>query len=240
MKILLVGSEGFIGKHVFWRLRSLGFEVVCWDKKIGRSIINQEVPVVDIIIHLAANLFDHFNDNYLSTRYILNQSDRFKKIIFTSSAAVYGDKINAKEEDVQVPFGEYGETKWREENAIIESGKDYSILRLGNVYGCGTDHGVFNYFIHGGKNINGDGEQVRDFVHVDDVVVVILRAVLSSRWNGVFNIGTQVGTSINKLFSIINPNEDPIYLGAKNEIRYSSLNIDKARKNGYEPRYLRS
>jgi UDP-glucose 4-epimerase len=91
------------------------------------------------------------------------------------------------------------------------SGLPHTILRLANVFGprqrAGNEGGVVSIFIEralAGQpvNIYGDGQQVRDFVYVDDVVRAARAAATGCR-PGLWNIGTGVGTSVNQLVAAI-------------------------------------
>jgi len=71
-----------------------------------------------------------------------------------------------------------------------------TILRLFNVYGPGGNGIKDN--LKEGMEIHGDGEQVRDFVHVDKVVKEIIKAA-KERKKITKEVGTGIGTSINEL-----------------------------------------
>src|SRR5262249_56004016 len=85
------------------------------------------------------------------------------------------------------------------------------IFRYGNVYGPWQDGtgeaGVVAIFSeamlgHRPLKINGDGEQTRDYVYVGDLVEAAARAARSDR-SGVWNLGTGVETSVNRLFGLL-------------------------------------
>jgi len=99
------------------------------------------------------------------------------KLIFASSSSVL---------DPQSP---YAWSKLWGEQLIRDSGVDHAILRLGNVYGEGdTKSAIYHFLTDDEITINGDGRQVRSFIHVDDVVAAIQKA-LEDDWCGTFNIG---------------------------------------------------
>jgi len=237
-KILVTGSSGFIGSHVLHKLKMLGFDAKGVDKKNGYDIQKLFHAHSNVVIHCAANLFDNFDENIRSTKklvYMLPDA----QFIFTSSAAVYGNTHGAREDDQLKPYGEYGYSKVVEEAIIRTLIPKHTILRLGNVYGYGTDHGIVHKMLNGCNELNNNGESVRDFVHVDDVVNVILRSVLEpQKWQGTYNVATGVGTTIKELFYSLHPENNYINSGFKEEIRESILNINKARKNGYDPKHI--
>ena len=116
---------------------------------------------------------------------------RVRRIVFFSSGgAVYGDTaVRADETTLPAPLSPYGVHKLAAEGYVALSGLSYAILRPANVYGprqrAGTDGGVIATFVDRLARgeplvINGDGEQVRDFVFVADVAAAV-RSALS--WN---------------------------------------------------------
>ena len=84
-------------------------------------------------------------------------------------------------------------------------------LRYFNVYGIGQTGsyaGVITKFINRLKEnknliINGDGEQIRDFIFVDDIAIANIKAMKSNVKEGFFNIGTNIGTNINDLANML-------------------------------------
>jgi UDP-glucose 4-epimerase len=139
------------------------------------------------------------------------------KVVFASSAAIYGD---AALRDLPVKEGraEHAATPRGVAKAVVGDylgvyrdrySLEFSALVLANVYGPGHDPrrraGVVGAFakqlVDGGRcTIDGDGNQTRDFVFVDDVVDGLARA--AERGGGLLiNIGTGTETSINDLYS---------------------------------------
>ncbi len=126
---------------------------------------------------------------------------------------VPGDPV--KEDAPAFPDSPYGISK-----KIVEdyfryyrqvAGVDYVILALGNVYGPRQDpHGeagvvaIFSSQMLEGHRpvINGDGEQARDYVFVDDIVDAFARA--GEIGGGVrLNVGTGIPTTVNELYGLI-------------------------------------
>lgn len=219
MRILVTGSEGFIGKNLVARLEQDGHEVIKYDKKIDRPTESYwiEKEPFDICYHLAcmnqteASKFPEENVevNTLDTRKMALEAAAIgAKFVYTSTASVYG---NAKSVPTPVsadlnPLTDYAVAKLAGEYFVKNSGADCVIYRLSNVYGphqtldnpyCG----VIGRFIEqalAGKplTIIGDGTQTRDFTFVDDVVDVLLN--LENR-KGVFNVSHGVETPVIKV-----------------------------------------
>ncbi len=193
-------------------------------QKLQKSCID-----FDLIIHLAAktDVADSVihpeitNEvNVTGTENIMKCciENKIKKIIFASSAAVYDEsKIPVNENAKTNPSSPYGKSKLAAEQNIKKISKEFNInavsLRMFNVYGKGQNEkyaGVISKFI---KNIlqsepiqiNGDGEQTRDFVSIFDVVVAFECAIknIKGKKGDVYNIGTGCSISVNELAKIV-------------------------------------
>jgi UDP-glucose 4-epimerase len=139
-----------------------------------------------------------------------------QRFVYASSGgAIYGEPayLPCDEKHPLNPLSSYGVSKQTVESYLFVYGQTYGlryvILRYPNVYGPRQDPfgegGVVAIFasrmLRGQEVvINGSGEQVRDFVHVQDVVSANLLA--QEALDGqVYNLGTGVGTSVNQLFA---------------------------------------
>ncbi|MBT4175468.1 MAG: NAD-dependent epimerase/dehydratase family protein, partial [Thaumarchaeota archaeon] len=180
----------------------------------------------DIVIHLAAkiNIPDSiinpestFDTNVKGTQNVLDAllSNNISKIVSLSSAAVYSDSISKLTEfSKTIPSSPYGASKLDMEKKInhftVHHKIDSTILRLFNVYGDGQSieyAGVITQFKEKiNKNlpliIYGDGQAMRDFIYIDDVVTAIILAMNSSESN-TYNIANGTGTSIIDLAKIM-------------------------------------
>lgn len=140
-----------------------------------------------------------------------------KKIFMPSSAAVYGDldTLPLTEEMQGHPSSFYGLTKLTTESYLqlyYEAfGLPYQCFRYSNVYGPRQGHGgeggvisIFcEHLIHGkGLTVFGDGEQTRDFIHVDDVVEANICGLHAVDKVGVYNVCTETEISLNKLIEV--------------------------------------
>jgi UDP-glucose 4-epimerase len=149
-----------------------------------------------------------------------NELPSFKRFIYTSSCSVFGSsvKLPALEEDPTKVLSNYAASKLLGENYTMVYGRSYnipvSVVRYSNVYGYGQSPrnpycGVLGKFVHnaliGEKlSIFGDGEQTRDYTFITDAVeATILAAVHPMAQGDIFNVGTCVETSVNKLVDVI-------------------------------------
>ncbi|WP_295295675.1 NAD-dependent epimerase/dehydratase family protein [uncultured Brachyspira sp.] len=180
---------------------------------------------IEHIIHLAAqvsvpnsirNPINDANENIIATLNIIELSKKYniKKIIVSSSAAVYGipKELPIDETHSTIPISYYGLSKLTMEKYLILSDINYIICRFSNVYGPRqTPHGeagVVSIFMDNAinnkdLNIFGDGNQTRDFIYVEDIAKIFLFFIEKNISNEIFNISTNNSISINKLANII-------------------------------------
>jgi UDP-glucose 4-epimerase len=140
------------------------------------------------------------------------------RVVFTSSSTVYGNAGDPIKRETQqaAPLSIYALTKYVGEHTLSLYRElyefDFVALRLFNVYGPrqSPNHPYANVtckFAHaaatgGGVKLYGDGEQTRDFVHVDDVVSALLAVSEGSR-ERIYNIGTGEDISIRRLLDTV-------------------------------------
>ena len=178
-----------------------------------------------------------------------------KRMIFAASSAAYGDQKTSphRESMAPEPKSPYGLQKLMGEQCCAFFSKNYGLptvsLRLFNAYGLRmSSEGAYALVLaeflklrRQGKplTITGDGGQVRDFVHVSDVVWAMLLATESEKvgQGEVINIGIGKNVSIVHLAKIIG---GPIeYLPARYEPRETLADVSKAKALlGWEPRIV--
>ncbi|MDU0203710.1 NAD-dependent epimerase/dehydratase family protein [Paenibacillus sp. MAH-36] len=180
-----------------------------------------------------------------------------KKIIYASSAAVYGNPhyLPVDEKHPIRPLSYYGISKHTPEHYIEvfseQNGLDFTILRYANVYGTRQDPkgegGVVSIFIDKiidkyQPTIFGDGEQTRDFIFVKDVARANI-AALDKGSKGIYNIGCCKQTSVKELLTLISKASNvevvPMYKEARaGDIIHSFLDYTSAKKDlNWEPQY---
>lgn len=239
-KVLITGGSGFIGQHLAKKFLDSGHDVSIFDiaeptlgelKSVYTSgdvfdseKINEVMKDHDVVIHLVGladagiaqkNPVESFRLNLLSLQNVLEACRRFggKKLVFPSSAAVYGitEDLPIKESFPLNPTNIYSWHKYFCEKLIKayhdNYGIDYVILRLFNVYGAGHK-GVIEIFLEKAKKgevIESFGPyQYRDFAYAGDVAGAIYNAAIHEKVNNrVVNIGSGKGTQIKELLDLI-------------------------------------
>ena len=142
-----------------------------------------------------------------------------RRVLFASTGgAIYGQQqtFPAADDHPQYPVSPYGVSKLAAERYLYyyhaQYGISYAALRYANVYGPRQDPngeaGVVAIFcgnLAEGKRsrINGTGEQTRDYVYVGDVARANVLALEDEAPSGVYNIGTGIETSVNRLYELL-------------------------------------
>jgi len=215
------------------------------------DVLDTAMEGIDYVFHLAAMWLLHCKD-YPRTAFDVNIAGTFnvlescvkhrvKKLIYSSSASVYGDAVEVPMTE-EHPFNNrnfYGATKISGEAMCTAFNDRYGLnvigLRYMNVYGPGQDqHAVYSGVvpimlnkIEAGESptINGDGSQAYDFIYVEDVARANIAALKADKEFGYYNVGTEVQTTIKELCDTI--------LELKNsnlEVRYVPYSEDDARQ----------
>jgi UDP-glucose 4-epimerase len=193
---------------------------------------------------------EYYNVNVKGTENIFKiaQKNNFK-VVYASSSSVYGHQKNVPilENFEKKPINPYGQTKLDDEilaEKYSESGVKIIGLRYFNIFGKGQTleyAGVITKFlerIREGKApiIFGNGSQIRDFIHVEDIAAANHLAMISDVTNSHVNVGTGNSISILELakmmIDISKLNVEPIMSEAlKGDIEKSQSDSSLARKS---------
>lgn len=223
MKVLVTGKDGFIASNLIKKLGD--FEVFGFDRVdyFNGNWLKLKENHYDVIFHLAAiartvdctedPLGDTYESNVELTRLLLRDF-KYKKFIFTSSCAVYGDKecVMNEEHPIKVP-SVYASQKFFSEqmvHRVCSINRVPSVcLRLFNTYGPGQSKlgGYPNVVASlvkriqetGVAEVTGDGTQTRNFVYIDDTVEAILSCLKVDSGNHILNLGSEWDIDIKSL-----------------------------------------
>jgi nucleoside-diphosphate-sugar epimerase len=207
MKISLIGASGFVGTRLVELLKQQGnYALHNIDKSQSRfypeittiaDVRDKEklkslLPGQDMVILLAAEHRDdvsptslYYDVNVEGTRNVLEAMETcgVKRIIFTSSVAVYGlNKNNPNEAHPADPFNHYGKSKWQAEEALRKwyhkdtQNRNLNILRPTVIFGERNRGNVYNLLkqISSGKFLMvGKGNNIKSMTYVGNVVAFI-------------------------------------------------------------------
>ena len=239
-KIVVTGGAGFIGSHVVKILLDKGHKVVVLDNLSAsqKDAVDKRAQLIigdikdskssraalkdaDAVIHLAGLIIvpesvkdpiKYCENNVIGTVSFLEsmRKEDVKKIIFSSSACVYGNpqKLPIKEDAPVNPDNPYGASKASIE-AFLQSyhavfGFDVVILRYFNPYGPGEMHNPETHAIPNfikatlAKKpipLYWKGEQIRDFVYIEDLARAHVDVLNLSGFE-IFNIGCEKGVKV--------------------------------------------
>ena len=201
MNILIVGGSGFIGTRLIDDLLNNGHNVKIFDKVesnkypeltiLGdvrdKESLTEACKGVDIIYNLAAehadnvtplSLYDEVNVGGAENVVSAAKVNGIKKIIFTSSVAIYGlDKGECDETFLPDPFNEYGRSKLKAEKVFLKWQKEDTenmlfILRPSAIFGEGNRGNIYNLLkqVHSGKFIMiGEGKNRKSIGYVGNI-----------------------------------------------------------------------
>jgi UDP-glucose 4-epimerase len=234
-----------------------------------RELVRKAVQGVDYIFHMAALVSvpesmakpgECVNINVHGLLNVLEEAAAagVKKLVFASSAAIYGDnptvpKLETMYPEPKSPYaitkldGEYYLNMFRAEGRL-----ETAAIRFFNVFGPRQDpKGAYAaavpIFIEKavkGEDITvfGDGEQTRDFIYVKDIVGALTFAAETPGVTGVFNAGYGGQITINKLANqiIANAGTASKVLHAPEragDVKHSRASADKLLAAGWKPRH---
>jgi UDP-glucose 4-epimerase len=242
-----------------------GASLVAGDVRDPKAVA-EALAGAEAVIHLAAQVtirrsferfYDDLDTNVMGTANLLRAIDpaRVRWFTLASSMAVYADAPSPDpiaETHETAPLAPYGAGKLAAEQVCRQVlgvlGVPLTILRFFNTFGPGQTFtpyvGVITIFLTRllrgeAPVVFGDGEQQRDFVHVDDIVAGVLGSL--GRAQGTFNLGTGRGTSLNTLARLLSrqldvPDATRHEPARPGELRFSVAGIRAAQEAfGYVP-----
>lgn len=220
---------------------------------------------INYIVHLAGethvdksyNCLMNFIDNNITATHILLESLKVNKIpiIFFSTDEIYGESNNTKfaETDNYNPTNPYAATKASAELLINSYIKSYNIniiiVRCNNIYGSNQhNEKVIPCFINYAFNnkplyIHGNGDKIRDFVYVSDIIEAIIVLMNKGVNQNIYNIGYENPITILELAKLIlkecGSDSKIEYIKDRpfNDNRYN-INSDKIIKLGWKPKHI--
>jgi UDP-glucose-4-epimerase GalE len=263
MVVLVVGGAGYIGSHTARALKQAGHDVLVFDNlstgyeslaagfelikadMLDASALATAMRRADAIMHFAAHAYvgesvtnpkKYFRNNVEGGLSLLNAALEagVKKIIFSSTCAVYGEpaKVPIEEDTPRQPVNPYGVSKLFFEQALEAYDRAYEFryasLRYFNAAGAdesgeiGELHNPETHLIplalraaagtgpelqvFGSDYPTPDGTCIRDYVHVNDLASVHVKALehlAAGKGSFAVNVGTGSGYSVQQVISAV-------------------------------------
>lgn len=225
--VLLLGGTGFIGSALAARLKREGIAThILGHHDVAR--LEKLLPQCGTVIHLASTTTPGSSahhpelelDNLALTLRLLELMQGQPEthlIFFSSGGTVYGnpERLPVAEDAPIAPLSNHGAGKAAQEvfcQSLRAHGHAVTILRPSNAYGPGQSlrggFGLIRTLLEHARagmamEIWGDGENVRDFIYIDDVVEACMRFVALPQDSGTYNLGSGTGYSINQVRRIV-------------------------------------
>lgn len=231
--ITLIGGSGFVGTRLIELLKD-EYQIRNIDKREShfhnditvtgdvrdQTSVSRHLAGADLVVLLAAEHRDdvspvslYYNVNVGGMRNVLEamETNGVKRIVFTSSVAVYGLNKKSPDEDHPAdPFNHYGKSKWQAEQVLrqwYETHPDWNIniLRPTVIFGERNRGNVYNLLkqISGGKFLMvGKGKNKKSMAYVGNIVSFI-RFLIEQKPTGynVYNYVDKPDFDMNELVS---------------------------------------
>ncbi|MBW2490934.1 MAG: NAD(P)-dependent oxidoreductase [Deltaproteobacteria bacterium] len=234
MNILVTGGSGFIGKNLVSELLKDGHRVVIYDKRkcdvypefctVGdirdQKKLTEALVGIDAVYHLAAE--HHDNVQPASLYYDVNvggaenlvfaaKQNKVKKLIFTSSVAVYGFNAGESDENSSIkPFNDYGKSKYEAEVVFNNWAKGENtaclvIVRPTVIFGEGNRGNVYNLVKQIASKrfiMVGDGKNKKSMGYVLNLVRLLIKLLHTSSGRYVYNFADKPDLNMNEFVRI--------------------------------------
>ena len=226
-KIVVTGSNGFVGKYLVSFLIKAGYHVVEVDYAQGYDLTDAKcldfISDFDCIIHLASRSyvpqsfekpFDFYRDNYLMTLNVLETARKSEASVIFFSSYLYGspEYLPVDENHPIAPHNPYAQTKLISEKLCEgyhrDFGLDIVVFRPFNIYGKGQNESFLIPSIIKQAELGTiklkDPRPKRDFINVLDIVSVVRKVIqLQPKGYFVFNLGSGKSFAIDEITKLV-------------------------------------
>jgi len=232
MKILLTGSEGFIGQHLQSFLKDK-HQLNCLDKKTGNDLLTCDLDYdVDLVIHLAGlsgvrdsldNPVDYWTNNVVASHRVFKQFKNGPKILYASSSTAREPWRNP-----------YAMSKFYMETIAPHNALG---MRFTTVYGPNAREQMLIPKILRDDVSYINIDHSRDFIHIEDVQTAISFLISNKiKKRKVIDVGTGVSNKLIDILSHINMEVKDKRMGTMFERKDNKANIDVLSQIGWVPK----
>ncbi|MHB1947718.1 MAG: NAD-dependent epimerase/dehydratase family protein [Gammaproteobacteria bacterium] len=243
-KVVITGAGGFVGRNLWQNLakqhdsviaclKSIPHEPLPTGKIVQLNLPNEQFETLlkdeqpDFLVHCAGGASvaqsvlhpdKDFHDNVLVTEHMLQsvlKSSPKTKIVFISSAAVYGNPVTKPIDETTPtnPISPYGFHKLMCELLCEKYHRLYhlsvSILRVFSVYGPHLKKQLLwdvyqKSCTQDVISLYGTGEETRDFIYIDDLANIITKVFQHSEFNSnIYNVGTGQESTVKQIVTVL-------------------------------------
>jgi len=232
MKILLTGSEGFIGQHLQSFLKDK-HQLICLDKKTGNDLLTCDLDYdVDLVIHLAGlsgvrdsldNPVDYWTNNVVATYRVFKQFKNGPKILYASSSTAREPWRNP-----------YAMSKYYMETIAPHNALG---MRFTTVYGPGAREQMLIPKILRDEVSYINIDHSRDFIHIEDVQTAISFLIVNKiKKRKVIDVGTGISNKLIDILSHINMEVKDKRMGTMFERKDNKAQIGVLSQMGWVPK----
>jgi nucleoside-diphosphate-sugar epimerase len=226
MKIVVTGSNGFIGSYLTPYLKKNNQNVIEISRNNGYNICDkstlENIKEADVIVHLAAktfvpesfeNPYDFYDINFKSTLNALELSRKLNAKFILMSSYSYGEPeyIPIDEKHPLKPHNPYSQSKLISEDLSKSYARDFGVniiaFRAFNIYGPNQSEQflipeIYKH-IQKGKVVLKDPRPKRDYIHILDVISALNKAILSDiKGFNIYNLGTGISYSVEDIVNV--------------------------------------
>ncbi|HHO54466.1 MAG TPA: NAD(P)-dependent oxidoreductase [Deltaproteobacteria bacterium] len=188
--------------------------------------VSDPVQLVQLSIGATAALLDHLQHHTIS------------RLLYTSSAAVYGDSVECRETDRPRAAGLHAGLKVANEDLVARIGRHrgfpVTLVRLFNMYGGDDRFSIISKIVDAARHghsltLINEGNAIRDFVHIDDVVRAYTALMDTEASLDVVNVASGVGVSVKGLLDALAVRGRLVETHSltRDEIRVSTANVER-------------
>jgi UDP-glucose 4-epimerase len=261
MNNLLLGGSGFIGSHIGRKLLAQGDQVTSISRSIGgvspgvNSIaldfasdrcpqkVLESSDAILILLGQTYKDFDIKKEEQIITNLARQLQSTRARVFYFSTVMVYGDTAAPAAEIAPLqPQDSYGKYKVTAEEILRNTleAKRLTILRLANIYGSKGNKGFIGLLLNKIQEerpfiqLNGNGQQTRDYVFIDDLVNALVTIINAPGSFGTVNIATGKSYSLIETIDLVSE-----VTGKKIEYHITHRSVDEPQNSHIDNRTLR-